>query len=527
VAEQQKELAKTKAELEQTKSQLFELQTSHEELKLRLSMAEKRSSALEQQLNAARQQLDAAKIVQRGDSTWLPPPVVPVANKPGGTAVGFVGKTGGERWLLKLGMDKTEGHKATASILSKSVAVRGMATDAIKEVVAAAAFKALSRGLFNVPEVRLSVNGVLNWFTRGNPLAVAMLQHINSKRPSSQQLTDAMHIASKFIDGYRDLDALVAVDGAADISMAEFMAKHRRPPTLARVDGCIVPVHGIEAILAAARLVADTDCLGGGFNNAGFVVRRNAIGMPLSVHTVKIDTGFSFNFQGSENIYTKSFSPFATGHKLRDLRDIQFGNNQTFEVEFDKLLPDQKDTFMKTFKHGLQRLDKGFITALIWQDNAFNTNKVRVKQVEVNQAAEEWLAYLSQLAKTYHKELESVSTDVPAAPATGRSSNAASSVGFDAAAPPVLPAAGSSLYRQLSGPPRELLCPLTLQMFEDAVITPYGTTYERTAILTALRHNQEDPLTRQPLTAAQLVPNRVIAEAVERYRKSASDKLSG
>ena len=73
----------------------------------------------------------------RQNTTWLPPPVVPVANKPGGTAVGFMGKTAaGERWLLKLGMDKTEGHKATASILSKSVAVRGMSTDAIQEVVA-------------------------------------------------------------------------------------------------------------------------------------------------------------------------------------------------------------------------------------------------------------------------------------------------------------------------------------------------------------------------------------------------------
>ena len=262
--------------------------------------------------------------------------------------------------------------------------------------------------------MRLSDNSVLNWFTRGNPLAVAMLQHINSKRPSSQQLTDAMHIASKFIDGYRDLDALVAVDGAAEISMAEFMVKHRRPPTLTRVDGCTVPVHGIEAILAAARLVADTDCLGGGFKNAGFVVRRNAIGMPLSVCAVKIDTGFSFNFRGVENIYTKSLLPFATGRKMSDQRDIQFGNNQTFEVEFEKLLPAQKEVFLRTFKHGLQRLDRRFITALIWQDNAFNTNnKIRVKQVEVDQAAEEWLAYLSQLAITYRKELESVSTDVP------------------------------------------------------------------------------------------------------------------
>ena len=69
--------------------------------------------------------------------------MLPVATKPGGTAVGFVGKAGGEYWLMKLGMDRTQGHKATASILSKSVAVRGMATNAIKEVVATAAFKVL------------------------------------------------------------------------------------------------------------------------------------------------------------------------------------------------------------------------------------------------------------------------------------------------------------------------------------------------------------------------------------------------
>ena len=57
-------------------------------------------------------------------------------------------------------------------------------------------------------------------------------------------------------------------------------------------------------------------------------------------------------------------------------------------------------------------------------------------------------------------------------------------------------------------------------MFEDAVITPYGTTYDRAAIVTALRHSREDPLTRQPLSESQLVPNRGITEAVLRYRQS-------
>ena len=84
-----------------------------------------------------------------------------------------------------------------------------------------------------------------------------------------------------------------------------------------------------------------------------------------------------------------------------------------FEVEFEQLLPAQKKVFMQTFKHGLQRLDRRFITALIWKDNVFNVDKVRVERSEVKKLAEEWSTYLSQLAKTYHKELESVSTDMP------------------------------------------------------------------------------------------------------------------
>ena len=89
---------------------------------------------------------------------------------------------------------------------------------------------------------------------------------------------------------------------------------------------------------------------------------------------------------------------------ILSIGDIQFGNCQSFEIEFEKLLPAQKQAFMQTFKHGLQRLDKKFIPALIWQDNAFNVGKVRMKQAEVDRAADEWTAYLSQLAKTYDKD---------------------------------------------------------------------------------------------------------------------------
>ena len=70
---------------------------------------------------------------------------MPVAKKTDGSTVGFIGKTTtGERWLLKLGMDNSHGKKVarnSALYRSMSVARKAVATDAIYEVVAAAAFK--------------------------------------------------------------------------------------------------------------------------------------------------------------------------------------------------------------------------------------------------------------------------------------------------------------------------------------------------------------------------------------------------
>ena len=68
--------------------------------------------------------------------------IKPIGKKESGSAVGFIGETArGDRWLVKLGMDKTEGHKATPSILTRSIVSRGISTDAIMEFAATAAFR--------------------------------------------------------------------------------------------------------------------------------------------------------------------------------------------------------------------------------------------------------------------------------------------------------------------------------------------------------------------------------------------------
>ena len=60
---------------------------------------------------------------------------------------------------------------------------------------------------------------------------------------------------------------------------------------------------------------------------------------------------------------------------------------------------------------------------------------------------------------------------------------------------------------------RELLtCPITLELFDDPVVTPEGHTYERDVLEEWLDNSPSDPSTRKPLARSQLVPNNVARE---------------
>ena len=53
----------------------------------------------------------------------------------------------------------------------------------------------------------------------------------------------------------------------------------------------------------------------------------------------------------------------------------------------------------------------------------------------------------------------------------------------------------------------------------DPVITKTGHSYERATILEHLRHSETDPLTREPLSAADLRPNISLRDACEEFLK--------
>jgi hypothetical protein len=64
--------------------------------------------------------------------------------------------------------------------------------------------------------------------------------------------------------------------------------------------------------------------------------------------------------------------------------------------------------------------------------------------------------------------------------------------------------------------PNEFICPITLEIMEEPVICSDGWTYEKRAIL-AIR-DSISPITRQSIDKNNIIPNRNIKEAIERFK---------
>eukprot|EP00934_Nitzschia_sp_Nitz4_P004816 Nitzschia sp. Nitz4//scaffold15_size197535//46383//46892//NITZ4_001563-RA/size197535-processed-gene-0.60-mRNA-1//-1//CDS//3329537670//4806//frame0 len=66
--------------------------------------------------------------------------------------------------------------------------------------------------------------------------------------------------------------------------------------------------------------------------------------------------------------------------------------------------------------------------------------------------------------------------------------------------------------------PDEYICPISLGVMKDPVMSRDGKNYEKRAILQWLnRGNGHCPLTRQPLKASLLVPNTTLKRSIEKW----------
>ena len=69
----------------------------------------------------------------------------------------------------------------------------------------------------------------------------------------------------------------------------------------------------------------------------------------------------------------------------------------------------------------------------------------------------------------------------------------------------------------LPGIPEAFLCPLSMALMTDPVVTPTGATFQRPAILEWIRQHHTDPLSAHPLRSHQLYPNLVLRDMIHAW----------
>jgi len=69
-----------------------------------------------------------------------------------------------------------------------------------------------------------------------------------------------------------------------------------------------------------------------------------------------------------------------------------------------------------------------------------------------------------------------------------------------------------------------LVCPISLQLFQDPVVAEDGHTYEREAITEWIRLNGTSPLTRQPLNIEALRPNFTLKQVIDQFETKMQEK---
>ena len=67
--------------------------------------------------------------------------------------------------------------------------------------------------------------------------------------------------------------------------------------------------------------------------------------------------------------------------------------------------------------------------------------------------------------------------------------------------------------------PEEFLCPLTLEVIHDGVMSKYGHHFEKSAIMEWLQSNDRCPLTRQPLSPSMIITDYHFNERIKAWKR--------
>jgi len=238
-----------------------------------------------------------------------------------------------------------------------SLVRRSSVLEAMVEKVAGDLYVYLSEGDYYVPKTRLAELPIRNTYTERYPFTQTLYDEMNEGR--KEPIEDGVYVLSKKVAGDHDLAELtVCVLGTEQKGFTEFLAEGK-VPEYAILEGKKLPLFGVMEILAAGRLLGDTDVLGGGGNNAGYVLEYDTSGEGIALRAVKIDPGFAFNFRGIENQFHQSKNPDPPASNLleQDKRNLQHGNLAP-AIQWKHLTVGQQQQFIEALDKGLKALRK-------------------------------------------------------------------------------------------------------------------------------------------------------------------------
>jgi hypothetical protein len=302
-----------------------------------------------------------------------------VGKKTAGGAPGFIAEEvvpppKVKRYLAKSGFLKDE-QKVSESLSSGTERHYRSYLSIIKEFIAAHLYTLLGAQAFYVPKHRLSM---------------------------MDEVSQGLHLLSRWIEDYQDLAKLETCYLEADDqtpASVQACIKAGRIPEYASIEGRRVPILGLIEVLAASRLLGDTDVLGGHLTNAGFVVESQD-GAPVAVRVVKIDAGEAFGFAEGCNKFASYFKRHRPGNALQDPKDLQSGNMVSRVIFWDKLLDQQKQRFLRTLRWGYEVLqDERLVDFMIHQRGSFDEatpGRTLLRPAMVAKFKEEWRDYMDK-----------------------------------------------------------------------------------------------------------------------------------
>ncbi len=288
----------------------------------------------------------------------------------------------------------------------------------IIEKISSDCYDLLSNDKYIVPKTKLALLPIINNFTKGTK-AEEVVHKINTT-PDSRQIQQLTYFLSKQLAGYANLGEAQAIlpDHKTVVSFWEYVKEIKAPPKYIMHNGTKIPLLGLMEVLAVARIINDIDVAGGTFNNIGYIIEY-LDNQEMVARVVKIDPGFGFNANHASLYITildyfkdKLYQSYefnsgkppqcagesldSSGYRfnearnfddhelLSNLKDIQYAStSHKAVIKWDNLLPRQKDEFLASLNHALDKLkDKNLIKFLLDREQRFAPLVYRLKHYE-------------------------------------------------------------------------------------------------------------------------------------------------